>query len=70
VAVVGFVFDTLQYLCCGNRGFVKDIHIPLESLLVSIRNELQNAVEEEAHILLESLMISVEHSIQNALEEE
>ena len=49
---------------------LKDAHIPLASLLISIRNSIVNALDEEAHIPLESLLISIRNSIENALEEE
>ena len=48
---LGFLL-VLYSMFCGNHGFAKDIHIPLESLWVSIRNSLHNDVDEEAHIIL------------------
>jgi hypothetical protein len=41
-----------------------------ESLLISIRDSMQNALEEEAQILLLSLLNSSGKSLQNVLEEE
>jgi hypothetical protein len=42
----------------------------LEYLSMSIRNSMQNSLEEEAHIPLESLLTSIRNSIRNALTEE
>jgi hypothetical protein len=44
--------------------------LTLESLLISIRNCIQNAPEEEPQIPSESLLMSIRNSRQNALEEE
>jgi hypothetical protein len=46
----------------------EEVHIPLESLLIS--NSTQHVLEEEAQIPLESVLISIRKSKLIALEEE
>jgi hypothetical protein len=41
----------------------EEAHIPLNDLLLSIRNPMSCAMEEEAFILLESLLLSIRHAM-------
>jgi hypothetical protein len=45
-------------------------HIPLESLLFSNRNSIENGLEEEDQIPSKSVLISIRNPIHNALEED
>jgi hypothetical protein len=46
----------------------EEVNIPLESLLCSIRDSMQDDIEE-VHIPFESLLISTRNPMQHAMEE-